>query len=392
LLDDFNDSEDCAYTEPDQPIGNHYGVVNIRSIYEVEGVDMMASQGGIAALRDPALFPLNERSERFIRVLSSDKELLGYAAVQPDGSALFKVPANTDFTLEVVNSRLKALASKNEHYAYLNALSAHTLNVAAGETLHYQQDSEVNPGGHAGYAFANTNSAIVASEDGQTMAEALADHQHSLPVVSTDIRYQDVWSLSNAAADISYSYSQLDTPAPASSACINSWDKDCSARITYTDHVQPLWEKSGRDNSGRSCVACHDNSGATGLDLTWDGVALDKANIVSYRELFSPRATYMYLANQFSPVSSNHCRRQQELPFVEQPGNDCFTCYSRVLMSDLGALESANFFELFSTEPDHSNYLFNPDENTPRINHSAMLSAEELRLISEWLDSGARVH
>jgi len=60
-------------------------------------------------------------------------------------------------------------------------------------------------------------------------------------------------------------------------------------------------------------------------------------------------------------------------------------------MSELGALESPNFFELFANDPDHNAYLFNPDENTPRVNHSNMLNAEELRLISEWLDAGAQV-
>ena len=352
---------------------------------------MTAANGGITAMRDPSLNPMDQRSERFIRVLTADKALIGYADIQPDGSALFKVPANTDFTLEVVNANLKAVSSKNADYNYLQELGAQTYNLEIGETLNYQSGSTVNPGAEAaGSAFANTDPELTATTAGQTMAEVLADNTSGAVAVSSDVHYSDVWSVGYGSADIDYSYSNLSTPAPASSACLNDWSADCTADISYLENIQPIWEMAGRDGEGRSCAACHDNSGATGLDLTWDGVATTPAEVKSYSELLSARATYMYLANSFETVNASHCATYQELPLASQPANDCFTCYSRVLMSVDGALESANFFEVFADgDADDDAYIFTADEEALSYDHSGMLSKDELRMISEWLDKGA---
>ena len=400
LLNDFNDDEDCSYSEPEQPLSSPYGVVNIRSIYEWQGTDMAAAAGGIEALADLSLNPMDERSERFIRILAAGDEvdtLIGYAEVNPDGSALFKVPADTGFRMEVVNARLKAIASKGNGYAYsyFADMAEDVLSVAAGETLEYQPDSVVNPGAdYAGAPFSNATPDIRATAAGQTMAEAMAYYRDQVDPVSSDVTYRDNWTdsgISAPAADIDYSYSNLDTTAPASSACLNDWSADCVASVEYLQHIQPLWEKDGRDSSGRSCVACHDNSGATSIDLTWDGIAADADSVMSYQQLFSVQQSYMYLANEFAPVNSSRCARQSGFPFADEPGNDCFTCYDRILMSEDGALESANFYEVFGNDPDHDTYLFDPDGEGPRVDHSDMLSAEELRLISEWLDNGDRL-
>ncbi len=400
LLNDFNDDEDCSYSEPEQPLSSPYGVVNIRSIYEWQGTDMATAAGGIEALADLSLNPMDERSERFIRILAAGDEvdtLIGYAEVNPDGSALFKVPADTGFRMEVVNARLKAIASKGNGYAYsyFADMAEDVLSVAAGETLAYQPDSVVNPGAdYAGAPFRNANPDIQATAAGQTMAEAMAYYLDRVDPVSSDVTYRDNWTdsgISAPAADIDYSYSNLDTTAPASSACLNDWSADCVARVEYLQHIQPLWEKDGRDSSGRSCVACHDNSGATSIDLTWDGIAADAGSVISYQQLFSVQQSYMYLANEFAPVNTSRCARQSGFPFADEPGNDCFTCYNRILMSEDGALESANFYEVFGNDPDHDTYLFDPDNEGPRVNHNGMLSAEELRLISEWLDNGTRL-
>ncbi|MBE0486577.1 MAG: PD40 domain-containing protein, partial [Marinobacter sp.] len=134
----------------------------IRSIYDMDGADMAkAYDGGILTRRDPSLTRPDDRSERFIRVLGhrdvpadlaqailtneylnpSDGsraplgltpllgtgnrvlyDILSYAMVEPDGSALVKVPADTEFTFEVVNKygkRVDLIAAPDYNYNYL---------------------------------------------------------------------------------------------------------------------------------------------------------------------------------------------------------------------------------------------------------------------------------
>ena len=415
LLDDFNNDENCDYTEPSKPLESPYGIVNIRSIYDLDGVDKATAvtPGGIAAMADPSKNPMDKRSERFIRVLGVQEygderteTLLGYAEIQPDGSAMFKVPANREFTFEVVNARLKSVADKSREYpfAYLQKHPG-TLEVNNGEQMQchgchegnsgssHNSSTSVNAGArYTDKSFPNTNPSILPRVTGQSMAEVLTDYLAEIPAVSADVEYRDLWSHGECAkpsASINYHYSALQTPAPAAYACVSKWDADCEAKADYLNHIQPIWEKSGRDSSARSCVNCHDNSGATGLDLTYDGMADSKTTVTSFRQLFTARATYMFLSNEFNTVNASHCRRQEQQPFVAQPGNDCFTCYQRVLMSEKGAMESANFFELFDSDADDAAWVFNPANLTPRVNHQGMLSNEELRVISEWLDRGA---
>ena len=367
--------------------------MHIRSLYDHNGVDKSGVAGGVAALRNPQAYPLQNRSERFIRVLSGGSEpaLLGYAEIHPDGSALFNVPANTGFRLEVVNAQLKAVASKDEASAYLQDLSEPVYSVAAGERLEIQPPSGVNPGASAaGAAFTGTHNDIRATAAGQTMAEVISLHNNRIEVISARLQYQDRWSLSNPAPALDYDYRNLNTAAPTDNNCLNDWQPGCSARASYLDHIQPLWETSGRDQQGNSCLSCHGSFNTNGLNLSGDGAGSD-SDITSYRELFTPRS-FMFLANDFHPVNSSNCRRDAEWPFSSTPGNDCFTCYQRVLMSELGALESGNFFELFRPDQDHNRFLFNPQSDAQRVDHSNMLSIEELRLLSEWLDAGAVRH
>ncbi len=101
----------------------------------------------------------------------------------------------------------------------------------------------------------------------------------------------------------------------------------------------------------------------------------------------------MHILNQFEAVNVSNCRRQVELPFATAPANDCFTCYSQNLMSNLGAVQSGNFFDVFDEDSDDDHSFFRPlnDEaaQSLRDQHRGLLNASERRMISEWLDQGA---
>ena len=154
-----------------------------------------------------------------------------------------------------------------------------------------------------------------------------------------------------------------------------------------------MWEITTRDDDGNSCVDCNDNRGFTSLNLS-DVQSRVEGNLASYDALFNVSASYMYLSAVYSPVDSEHCRRDVAAPFSLEPESDCFSCYDQSVMNIRGALPSANFFDVFVLGQDDGHWIFRPQlseqaRTEMRDQHGQMLSMHELKLIAEWLDLGA---
>ena len=403
-------------TNPEVSTGKTF--VHIETIY----------YGNIAALSDPTQAPMSERSARFIRVLVQQADstfaIKGYSDIQPDGSALFQVPANTSFKFEVVNARSKALnemAGSDYPYQYFQRLQT-PLEVAEGETLHcvgYLKNENddiiphcstdedtyasqrINHGASAANTpWANANSNITASNPGDTMAQALQEYLAGQSINSTTLSagpsYQDYWTPEETglvkSPSIDVDYSSLTTNAPTTIACQEAWNDDCVITINYANHIQPLWEEEGRGILKKACVDCHDNRGFTRLNLKNDLNSDNK--LAAFDRLFDYESSYMYILNRFSVVLPINCRRLVEPPFAIEPTNDCFTCYSQRLMSHNGAVQSGNFFDVFDYDTDDDHSFFRPVD--PVINewireqHRGLLTAAELRMVAEWLDQGGQ--
>jgi hypothetical protein len=178
------------------------GVLHIRSVYDIDGVDR--APGGIVAARNPAA-PRIPRFLRLEKVVSQPDEdireiantafgrggrrfgmrdILGYAPIEPDGSVLVKVPANVPFVISVLDGNGRRVAGE------LGQLHSNWLQVQIGETLqcngcHSTTVNAANPArphGRAGLTTAintgatttstypNTNPAL-APLVGETMAQ-----------------------------------------------------------------------------------------------------------------------------------------------------------------------------------------------------------------------------
>ncbi|NVK39523.1 MAG: hypothetical protein HWE18_16470, partial [Gammaproteobacteria bacterium] len=332
--------------------------------------------------------------------------LNGYAPIQPDGSVMFELPANTPFIYEVVNAQGKALnndqgqmAASDFPYHFMQR-PEQWLQVSESEQfelnglLNNLGEAAVNQGASQAGPFANASTAIQAQQAGDTMARALYAQVDGFGKLTPVMQYQDFWTPSPLVGNayISIGYDNLNTQAPTSVACEESMTADCVALISYEQHIKPLWNNVVRDESGNSCVDCHDNRGFTSLDLS--DFTSQVSGLASYDALFDNNRTYMYLSSTFSEVQASHCRRYVEPPFVLQPENDCFSCYGQALMNPLGAISSANFFDVFAEDMDHNHWLFRPIEVDAAKQgvwdqHKNMLTAQERKLIAEWLDMGA---
>ncbi|VUD53435.1 hypothetical protein TDB9533_01834 [Thalassocella blandensis] len=323
------------------------GIVNIKSIYSMDGEDGVAD--GIPAMADPLRTPTDERPVRFIRILEHanmphdddydidmalvrgrngqpGKGIIGYAQVHPDGSALFKVPANVAFTMEFVDANGRRLRGSLEgrHRNWLNVVpgeirTCNGCHNANSEEPHGRYNAEpptANIGALAETPFPNTSlrdplgtpySAM--PQVGETMAEYFTRVKLADPAVETDPRdlsldivFTDEWTdpASGAAvgADISLVFAAPEASGPDNlhtlppvliGDCLESWSFLCRTVIDYPDHIQPIWEwprtisQAGVDVD-ITCINCHsaaDRDGNPQIPEPVDTVQLSFENVVS---------------------------------------------------------------------------------------------------------------
>ncbi|WP_156836600.1 PD40 domain-containing protein [Marinobacter daepoensis] len=457
----------------DLQLEDNTALFEIRSIYDMDGADMAALyDGGIETRRDPGQTRPDDRSERFIRVVGTRQippeleqsiltneilnpaegplpplgltplvgsgnrtlyDVLSYAMVEPDGSALVKVPADTNFSFEVVNKygkRVDLIARPDYNYNYLMQ-HPQPLRLEEGEKLkcygchdpevdipHARTDVELasaNPGAPGdGMPFPNANPKIRAVAWKDTMAQALVDSLRELQATWADrVSYEDFWSNPpDPLLAFEVRYDGLNTPAPVTDpGCLTNWTADCKATINYQEHIQPIWDACRVDpnrNVVTSCQNCHraaegkscpDGVGGGGAstnlllgsgNASWDGRRLE-----SYVELFEPDYYIRETASgEWVEVDKTNLEAecpegiQGDMTVLPDPG----VCFSRRLMSARGAIASARFFSLFDSDPDDDEYEVETAETAEiRQSHKGMLTQAELRLIAEWLDAGAHL-
>ncbi|WP_417567400.1 hypothetical protein [Marinobacter sp.] len=472
VIADYNElAEPYTGERPSLNLEENTALFHIRSVYDLDGADSAELyDGGIETRRDPSVTHPDDRSERFVRVLGKRSippeleqailtnevlnptdgsqpplgltplvgsgnralyDVLSYAMVEPDGSAMVKVPADTSFTFEVVNKygkRVDLIAAPDYNYNYL-IQHPRSLLLEDGEVLkcygchdpevdipHARTDVELasaNPGAAgAGLPFPNANPTIIAENWKDTMAETLVNSLGALTTTWADtIRYEDYWSNPpDQSLGYEIPYADLTTPVPVTDiSCLTNWTSDCKATINYREHIQPIWSSCRVDpnqNVVTSCQNCHraaeskscpDGTGgggaSTGLLLGSGNASWDARQLESYVQLFNPDY-YMKQENgewiEVDPTVDGACPDgvQGDLTVLPDPG----VCFARRLMSARGAIASARFFSLFDNDPDDDEYEVDTAATAEiRRSHVGMLSDAELRLIAEWLDSGAHL-
>jgi hypothetical protein len=390
------------------------GFLDIRSVYDVDGVD--TAPGGIATTADPVQTPSAARPARFLRIVKAVgipdrdtkivpptaygrstgqlmREIIGYVPVQPDGSVRVKVPANVPLAISVLDAEGKRIGSRHRNW----------LQVRPGETVQcngcHDPASSVahavpEPKGPApvwagavatGVPFPDTYPAL--SPDYQeTMAETLTRIQVTFPpppgqqpavLPSVDVSYPDgVWAdPEDPDASFSYRYADLTTPAPVSAACQTAWTPLCRIVIHYEQHIHPLWSV---DRGANTCTNCHNHVDANGaallpaaqLDLSDGADPLVPEQLHAYRQLLFPRNEQELVGGTLQEV------------MVDGPVDPVTGLPTQVPvslnppMSTAGARASAAFFAPFATGASHDGFL------TPA----------ELRLLAEWLDIGAQYY
>ena len=415
------------------------GLLVIRSVYDFDGIDMVAAETAnafpnIAALADPKLARADNRPARFVRIEKAveipDKtvrkidpnvfgpagmgmrEILAYAPVEPDGSVKIELPANVPFTIDILDKNARRIGARHTSWMQLIPGETRTCNgchVAGSKSTPSHGRSgltaSVNPGATAaGAPFPNT--LLPAANAGDTMADTRAWNTCQTgattvcsQVPSADVIYADVWTdpiNAGRPKDLSFSYlySDLTTLKPANGHC-TPWDPLCRSTIHYPLHIQPVWNfaprtlTAGVATADHSCVLCHNPVNAASaaqvpagqLDLTDTAASPNDATILD---------SYALLLFAHNEQTLNMGVLQDLL--VPAPGPpDPVTGLPTTIMVPVSlappmAAGSANgsvvkFFR-----------MFDGTYQDPVLDHTGFLTTAELRLIAEWLDIGAQYY
>lgn len=404
--------------------------IHIRSVYDFDGEDTSV---GIARLSDPSLTPAANLTARFLRIVrgvpmppddvrqvkntdfgrSSNqlmREIMGYTAIQPDGSVKVKIPANVPVALSVLDVDGQRIGGRHRQWITLKAgetLECHGCHEANSELPHGRiaaQAPSINSGASGSVSFPNASTNIIAQQ-GQTMAEADA-MVNGLAQLSADIVYNDIWTnpaISTINPSITYAYNSLETQTPTGSDCFDNWTAYCRIQINYIEHIQPLWQLARQefdadtaeliaDNTCTSCHSLFDNDNLAQvpdgqLDLSATASTDQPAHLTSYRELFFNDVEQeviegVLVDRRIEQLDENgNVIYQQDANgelLLDVEGNPIPVLVNvpvAAVLSTNGAAASVDFFQLFRGG-----------------SHDGRLSAHELKLISEWLDIGGQYY
>jgi len=386
------------------------GILNIRSVYDVDGVDV--AQPDIVTLADPGVTTADMRPRRFLRIvkavsipdpdivdldatdfgpniLQGMREIVGYAPIEPDGSVRVKVPANVALAVSVLDGDARRVTGR--HQSWIQVMPGQELRCnGCHSTLsglsHGRSDSFQSVYGGAtgdGIAFTNTVAAL-SPNFGETMAEtrtriSCRDDNCAALEPTMDVVFDDVWTDPNVRTpdtSINFTYQTLAAELPGglpvtNAACLTTWTAICRSVINYETHIHPLWAV---DRAANTCTnnGCHVPLDAMGqiaapaaqLDLS-DGLspqAMDQFN--AYRELLFFDDAQQVVNGALQDIQNG----------VDLNGNPILVPVAPS-MSAAGANASNTFFDEFETGT-----------------HAGFMTTDELRLISEWLDIGAQYY
>ncbi len=382
------------------------------------------------------------------------REIVGYAPVEPDGSVKVKVPANIPLSVEVLDGKGRRIGPAHNNWFQvqpgdtLSCVGCHDLNNGGNPPeIHARNDGEappINSGLPIAGALANTQVPTTTSPYigamGQTLAEVRFDSVALIPPtiepqLSADLIYEDYWTdpddvlLRAPDASYDYLYSDLNAaiPAPTNTFC-TPWAYNCRVTINYAPHIHALFQLDrdvqngvvifnspvddftplapvnppGNDPTNtpllvdtvnldgvgdETCISCHTTANGTRLpygqlDLTTDLNQDPNDFLRSFREMFITKPGRMFDGMNLVPFTTTVPDGMGGTITINDPA-----AVVNPSMTANGA-RSSYFIEKLTGDDLVESPRVLPV--TDSVDHSVMLTVDELKLISEWLDLGAQ--
>ncbi len=423
-------------------INDNVGVVHIRSVYDLNGVDNSPGGVGIDAIADPLQTAVDDRPARFIRVIKAVslpnedvydfdnsafgraggqmKDIIGYVPIEPDGSAKFIVPADVAFTFSILDADGQRVddALGDRHQNWLTVRPGETrecggCHEAGNEQPHGRLEAEA-PSSWAGAAggapFPNTvllddsnpPLAQLPPDSGETMAEYYS-RINGVREPTVNIEFEDEWSDESIVAKalaFEFNYSDMESTAhPTSAACQSNWNALCRIVINYIDHIQPIWEADRQIFDAtdptvliedRTCTTCHSSTDAMGqiqipeaqLELVATQSDTETDYYTSYAELFFQDIPL----ELFDGVLRDE---QVEVNVFDEDGNQVFDEDGNPV-TEFVTVDTRIGPYLDADGARDSNDFFSVFASG--ATHEEYLNDAELKLISEWVDIGGQYY
>ncbi len=411
--------------------------IEVRSIYDTDGLNRMAEQMLVAAdrancptnapgiavkaasdpmdtrplvadlarIKDPADPAYRCTPVRFVRVTRAVappsstmglrsaigdtefemQQILGYSVVEPDGSFKIRVPADTPLALAILDSKGRAFQT------HTNWIQVRPGERRTCDGCHSpRRGGSINDVAITGTTktLTSLNPALATNHEvGETMAALRAKLDANVLNLMPDLSFTDVWANTAqtgvaARPAISVRYTGNTNPADdlATLAPVNGV-------VNYPDHIQPLWT---RDRGPNTCTTstCHD-----GLDRT-DGLRL-----VDLRRAFGGAGrltSYQRLVEGDPDTDANgnpRVRIEDGVPVIQRRGalvNSSSSAANTAGIARKSRLAEVMFGENLFAPGSVRDYYRDPGSPYPR--HSTLLNAAEKRLLAEWMDLGAQYY
>ena len=399
------------------------GVLSVRSVYDTDGLgrmgaavlsdadkangcatpiptitptdpdDTRAQVADLVSLKDPAKPAYGCSPARFIRVVRAvapkqgmgareaigetdfePQQILGYAAVEPDGSFQINVPADTPLGIAVIDSQGRAFQTHTNW-----------IQVRPGER-------RTCDGCHSPRRGAALNSTVIkdtvpaalkatlAHASGETMAQTRTRINPALQNLLADMTYTDEWADTTktgvvARAPISLKYKgNVDATGAADPANDLNTPVPTKGIINYPDHIQPLWSVNRGANT---CTTCH--ADPVKLDLT--GTIAGTGRVASYERLMIGDPVL-----DANGLPKTHI--EDGVPVIErQPA------LVEAMASEgdaLGLSRKSRLMEILSGQSLKADSTAQTIYPTPALDHSHMLNNAEKRLVAEFIDLGGK--
>ena len=430
------------------------GVLSIRSVYDIMGVDQARTDSGTATSIGNVSNPTNaqyvQRQVRFVRIekpvsqpddddiADPDNsafgptgmmcEIVAYAPVEPDGSVRMKVPANIAFTISLLDANGRRVNNANPHRAWLSMRpgelmecnGCHVRTTANGATArsHGRKgsfDSAYAGATATGAAFPGTVNTIspevgdsmaqARSRGGSSCIDAATSTEHCGPPSlnpSADVVYNEIWKQNPMPTEsFVYSHLALSTPRPTNASCYPIWQATCRITIHYTSamtrpgHIHPLWSVPRPAGGVPDPV-----TGEPTFPKTCT-VCHSRVNPADPAVQQLP-AVSLELTDEVSDEDNLQLRAYRQLLFARpelELVNGAVQARQVPLLDDNGNPVLDDAGNPVFTTPQLPASMAAGNARGSRFfavmnnaTHAGMLSTAELRLLSEWLDIGAQYY
>jgi len=298
------------------------------------------------------------------------QQIVGYAAIEPDGSFKLQIPADVPVTLSVIDARGRSFQ-----------VHSNWIQARPGERRTCDGCHGLRRGGalNSGTIVGNHPNTLMAAQSGETMASTRTRLDASALNVFSDLTFTDPWADISINGVTRRSSVMIRYTGNTNVADDLGTAVPVSGIINYPDHIQPLWT---RNRGNDTCTNCHVDTRVLDLRATMAGTG----RLTSYEELLvgdpvigANGLPQMIVQNGVQVIE----RGPALVDISASEGNATGMARRSRLVEILFGETLLAGDEARAAHP-------NPPVTAP--NHATMLNAAEKRLISEWIDVGGEYY